>query len=212
MTLHALHACCAPVHSYRFVICACAFNIKNVHLEDQTDQEPSDCMVHKAMRWQILLLSFGKIIWGKCCMSGFAHSILSLMDTASPSSHSQENTYLLLKCSSVALGVLMLHCWETTLYSRMSLLFKENKTNRSHQPCAFKFIYKYGVKIFSHVALLSQHNSTLCVTCKQAEISFLQDCCLLLTSAEELMWFQPESPPFHLHSLWVTSYLKLLVY
>lgn len=153
------------------------------------------------MRWQILLLSFGTIIWGKCCMSGFALFLLSLMDTASPASHSQEGTYLLLKCSSVASGVLMLYCWEATLYSRMSLLFKENKTNKSYQLCAFKFIYKYGVKIFSHVVLLPQHYSTLCVTRKQAEIFFLQDCSLLLTSAEGLMWFQPEPPPFHLQSL-----------
>lgn len=163
------------------------------------------------MSWQILLLSFGEIIWGKCWMSGFAHFILSLMDTSSPASHSQEGTYLLLKCSSLALGVLMLQCWEATLYSRMSLLFKQNKTNRSHQPCAFKFIYKYGVKIFSHAVLLSQHNSALCVTRKQAEISFLQGWYLLLTSAEGLMWFQPKPSPFHWHSLCITSYLELLV-
>lgn len=41
--LHVLHACCAPVHSYRFEISAMHFNTKN--LKDQTDHEPSESVL-----------------------------------------------------------------------------------------------------------------------------------------------------------------------
>lgn len=60
-----------------------------------------------------------------------------------------EGRCLLIGCSSVASGVLMLHCWKATLCSRLSLLSKENKKTEASNPLFPKLIINTLPKYFS---------------------------------------------------------------